>query len=273
MDKILQGLQIANEVFKIPVGVQEYRAKQADANVKSIKNESIERFQTTGEADPIAQGELNLVPAPRQPLLPGEKENPLSPKFVTKDQDEARYKKEAAFRDDYSKEVGDIDTAAIKFQNVVDGLSENRNSSKGNNSGQLKALFNGMMLFQPGVTRGADGRILNDGGGIPEEILKAYNRLLGNKNTIMTSDEERGLFQAAKSAFEARVEQAQKINERYRGLVSQEGGVRESALGLRNYSSYLQGKNAGLPSNKSKASTFTKEKQSELDALLEKAKR
>ena len=74
MDKILQGLQIANEVFKIPVGVQDIRTKQREIDAVDTLNE--------GNPNNYSQVKNKLVKvsgpmpaAPTNPLNPPTSEN------------------------------------------------------------------------------------------------------------------------------------------------------------------------------------------------------
>lgn len=65
MERILQGLQIANEVFKIPVAYQDFRGKGAEADAKGLEADSLKNL-SEGNVDAIAQVKNKL----RQVALP-----------------------------------------------------------------------------------------------------------------------------------------------------------------------------------------------------------
>lgn len=71
MDQILQGLQIANEVFKIPVAYEQFRSGRADADVKGAEADSIENLKNN-KVDPYAIIKNKLMPVPQSAssLLP-----------------------------------------------------------------------------------------------------------------------------------------------------------------------------------------------------------
>jgi hypothetical protein len=210
LDRILQGLQIAEAAFKIPVNYEQYKVYSAEADLKQAEADSIKKYRDTGNADAIAQQKLNLVPNRGGVLLPGQTQ---ASNYVTKEQDQARYDRTKDIRSAYANEVAPVKVAAVNYQNVMDGLNENRDDPKGNQQGQLKAMFNAMKLYQPNISRGADGRIVGEGGGLPEELYKQYNKLLGNKNILLTSNEEAELAKSARSAFAAQVAGAKKAGD------------------------------------------------------------
>jgi len=63
MDKVLQGLQIANEVFKVPVAYQDFRQKGANADIAGMEADSLENLQG-GVVDPYARIKHGLVEIP-----------------------------------------------------------------------------------------------------------------------------------------------------------------------------------------------------------------
>ena len=82
MDKILQGLQIANSVFKIPVDIAEMRKYNAEADIKQDEREGIVSAETAAKSGralsllpkseapaltPPADGAPSLIPTPTEP--------------------------------------------------------------------------------------------------------------------------------------------------------------------------------------------------------------
>jgi hypothetical protein len=148
MDKILQGLQIANEVFKIPVGVQEYRAKQASANVNIDKASGISNeadlvsggFEKVNPADlektpqiipyaPDYTGERQMLPAkyygPKPTLLPVRKGENVELVPVVKTDDKNKFfTDESALTKDYegnaiTKNTNEVFSAGTKALDIL----------------------------------------------------------------------------------------------------------------------------------------------------------
>lgn len=251
MDKILQGLQIANEVFKIPVAYQDYQAKQADARVKGIEATSAENLQK-GIVDPYAQTKNKLVPVPQQsalqppggvgpvqpppPLIPGAREysTPEGGKIslIPQDRLDKLTEERAALRKEIAglAPIEIVDQAAQHYNNVEIGLN------RGGKEGDIVGLQNLMRLFNPKVARQAG---IEGADTLSELVQKKLNVLMGSKNTVLLPEERREFMILAKKAMGGYVNFADPTIQQYEGLGRELGATRDQ-IGIRDYSKYKE---------------------------------
>jgi len=257
LDRITQVLQLAQAGMAIPAKYQEYRGNAADADMKKREAESADRF-ASGELDQLAIAKNKLVEAPTYkkpgltPNYPGAplKLTPPEPTltpipgarkykdagtgdekyYVTEDQKKEWQKGADDLRQEYQKQspVTVLESAQQNFRNAMSSFS------KGDKEADLIGLMNIMKLYNPNVSRAADGSVLQTGDSYIDELAKLYNKVLGTNNTVLLAQERAKYPGLAEQAILNYQQNLQKTNQQYRDMAEKRGYGADD-IGIRDY--------------------------------------
>ncbi len=247
LDKILQGLQIANEVFKIPVQYQDLRAKGAEADIKTAEASGAPTttqylksgYVPVNAADAKALGvESKVTPdggilPDQSPLMPGQF-GPEAPNvsygpnisllpatedgkktllpMVNSEEKKTHDTRRAKLQDDYTKDFEDLQNVGLNYQNALAAYGK---AIKGDKAAAYALVQNAAKLENPGLNRAPDGSGLTAGGSYSEGLQKFVNKVTGSGSSELLPNEVKEVMGIANDAMTSRVQQAYAVNTKY----------------------------------------------------------
>lgn len=270
-DHILQALQLTGAGLQIPVAIEQLRKASGERQQLSDAREGKYTVDQAAKAGlsfrpKLTPPQASLLPTPAQPnqmMAPdiegGAMEMPQAPKqrfsklpsypgklygpdgnlmegeFVDQNAEKEQMDQVERLRGDYGKEntVQVLEQMQQNYRNVIDSFGQ------GGKEGDILGMMNLMKLFNPNVSRGADGSILDQGDSIPEIIKKKFAALIGGQNTVLLPEERRVFMSMAPKAIENYQQALSQTNERYKGL-AERGGFLEEDIGIRDYGNLLK---------------------------------
>ena len=273
---ILKGLQVANTIIAGIGGIKDVQLKNQQLETAQNQAKGIYNL-----ADATKLGKVDLEPtAPGPGLLPPNQSGPLTPDQLNKgnllpgmqgppvapgkdfegvltktpiqlqtanglvpasltDKEQEKellsQKKDLASQVKGSNEIQIAEQQAGNYRNLVSALE------KGNPNADQAAVITAARMYNPGITRAADGSIVG-ADSLPDELKKYVLRVFGDLNFKLSPEERNQIRDIGKNFFENAAEGAKQAQQQF-SIEAVKLGVDQHSVGVGTYDDLLSKNN------------------------------